>query len=180
MTRNQISFFATKADLEAFLRSVESKWQPQFVETGLFDSPKVERVYSLASASSLGVLSAGDHNQGPCYLIAPREVNIGVRSVPQRRGGIKYAVDQEDNPRTIVFRPSGIFNGCCLIDGQMGTISSDVISLELFQSFRKEMHLRFDRVKDFLVGKEAGELLDSGWRLTANEKSPVLYDLRRD
>jgi hypothetical protein len=94
MARNQQSFFATKADLELLLREVESERQLQFVETGLFDSPSVEPIHSLLGAPSLGHLSAGDHNQGPCYLVASQDISIVVRTVPQRRGGTKYAVDQ--------------------------------------------------------------------------------------
>jgi len=67
-----------------------------------------------------------------------------------------------------------------LIDGQVGTISDDPHSLELFHLFRKEIRRLFTKVKEFYVGKEAGELLDKGWRLTANAKSPALYDLKRD
>ncbi len=180
MARNQQSFFATKADLESLLREVESKRQLQFVETGLFDSPSVQPVYSLLGAPNLGHLAAGDHNQGPCYLVASREISIDVRPVPQRRGGTKYAVDQQENPKTIAFRPSGVFGENCLIDGQVGTISDDPNSLELFQLFLKEMRRQFTKVKEFYVGKEAGELLDKGWRLTGNAKSPTLYDLKRN
>lgn len=180
MTKNQLSFFATKTDLESFLRHIESERQLQFVETGLFDLPNVEPIHSLLDAPNLGHLRAGDHNNGPCFLVAGREISIDVRPVPQHRGGTKYAVDQERNRKTIAFRPGGAFGENCLIDGQVGTISDDSSSLELFRLFRKEMRRQFRRVKEFYVGKEAGELLDEGWRLTANAKSPALYDLRRD
>lgn len=180
MARNQQSFFATKADLEVLLRQIESERRLQFVETGLFDSPSIEPVNSLLGAPNLGCLPVGDHNQGPCYLVASREISIDVRPVPQRRGGTKYAVDQEQNRKTIAFRPSGAFGENCLIDGQVGTISDDPSSLELFHLFRKEMRRQFTKVNEFYVGKEAGELLDKGWRLTANAKSPALYDLKRD
>ena len=180
MAKNQLSFFATKADLESLLRTVESERQLQFVETGLFDSPKLEPMHSLVGAPKLGNLSTGDHNHGPCYLVACREISIEVRPVPQRRGGIKYAVDQQANPKTIAFRPSGAFGENCLIDGQAGTVSDDSSSLELFQLFSKELRRQFTKVSEFYVGKEAGELLDKGWRLTANAKSPTLYDLKRD
>jgi hypothetical protein len=180
MSRNQLSFFATKADLEPLLRKVESERQLQFVETGLFDSPSVEPIHSLLGAPNLGHLSVGDHNQGTCYLVASREIFIEVRPVPQRRGGFKYAVDQQANPKTIAFRPSGAFGENYLIDGQVGTISDDPSSLILFQLFRKEMRCQYMKLKEFYVGKEAGELLDKGYRLTANAKAPALYDLKRD
>lgn len=180
MTNNQLSFFATKDDLESLLRKVESEQRLQFVLTGLSDSPSVAPILSLLGVASLGRLSAGDHNQGPCYLVASRAISIEARPVAQRRGGVKYAMDQQANPKTIAFRPSGAFGENCLIDGQAGTTSDDPASLALFQSFRKEIQRQFAKVKQFYVGKEAGELLDKGWRLTANVKSPTLYDLKRD
>jgi hypothetical protein len=180
MERNQQSFFATKADLETLLRKIEIQRPLQFFETGLFDSPMVRQIHSLIGIFNLGILPVGDHNQGPCYLVASQEYFIGVRPVPQRRGGIKYALDQEQNPKTIALRPSGTFGENCLIDGQVGTISDDPSSLELFLLFRKEMRIQFTKVNEFYVGAEAMELLDKGWRLTANEKSPILYDLKRD
>lgn len=180
MARNQQSFFATKADMESLLRKIELQRPLQFFETGLFDSPRTKQIHSLIGIPNLGLLPVGDHNQGPCYLVASQESSIDVRPVPQRRGGIKYAVDQEQNPKTIALRPSGTFGESCLIDGQVGTISDDPSSLELFLLFRKEMRVQFTKVNEFYVGAEAMELLDKGWRLTANEKSPILYDLKRD
>lgn len=180
MSKNQLSFFATKADLDLLLRKLESARQFQYVLTGLFDSPSTVPMQSLLDASSLGCVALGDINQSPGYLVAGREISIEVRPVPQRRGGVKYAVDQTANPKTIAFRPGGVFDETCLIAGQVGTASDDSSSLELFQSFSKEIRHQFTKIKSFYVGKEAAALLDKGWRLTANAKSPALYDLKRD
>jgi ATP phosphoribosyltransferase regulatory subunit HisZ len=180
MAKNQLSFFATKADVESLLRAVESKRQLQFVLTGLFDSPNVEKMQSLLAARNLGHMDVGDANQRAGYLVASREISIEVRPVPQQRGGVKYAVDQLANPTTIAFRPGGSFGERCLIAGEVGTTSDNPNSLELFQAFSKEVRHQFAKIKPFYVGKEAGELLDKGWRLTTNAKSPTLYDLKRD
>lgn len=180
MAKNQLSLFATKADLESLLRTLESKRQLQFVATGLLDSPRVEPMESVLAVRDLGRMDVGDANQSACYLVASREIFIEVRPVPQQRGGVKYAVDQLANPTTIAFRPGGSFGERCLIAGQVGTASDNPSSHELFQVFSKEVRHQFAKVKSFYVGKEAGELLDKGWRLTANAKSPTLYDLKRD
>ena len=180
MTKNQLSFFATKDDLESLLRTVESERPLQFVVAGLFDSLNVEPLESLLDAPNLGSVTVGDANHEPGYLVATRGITIEVRPVPQRRGGVKYAVDQLTNPKTIAFRPGGTFGATCLIAGQVGTASDDPSSLELFQLFSKQTRHRFTKIKSFYVGKEAGELLNKGWRLTANAKSPALYDLKRD
>src|ERR1051325_1834555 len=180
MAKNQLSFFATKADLESLLRTLESKRQLQFMMTGLFDSPKVEAIQSLFAVPDLGQVDVGDANQAVVYLVANRGSIIEVRPVPQQRGGVKFAVDQIANPTTIAFRPGGAFGEICLIPGQVGTTSDDRSSLELFHAFSKEVRHQFVKVRAFYVGKEAGELLDKGWRLTAHAKSPAAYDLKRD
>src|SRR5690242_12457732 len=154
MARNQQSFFATKADLESLLRIVESEGKLQFVETGLFDSPDVQPIRSLLGVPGLGHLLVGDHNQGPCYRVANEVVPITSRPVPQRRGGMKYAVDQDGNPKTIAFRPSGTFGDNVLIDGQVGTVSDNPSSLALFHLFRNEMRRQFTKVQEFYVGEE--------------------------
>lgn len=180
MAKNQLSFFATKADLESLLRAVESKQQLQFLVTGLFDSPAVAPMQSLLAVRNLGRMDVGDPNHAAGYLVASRESSIEVRPVPQHRGGVKYAVDQLANPKTIAFRPGGSFGETCLIAGQAGTAYDNPSSLELFHTFSKEVRRQFTKIKSFYVGKEASELLDKGWRLTINAKSPALYDLKRD
>lgn len=180
MPRNQLSFFATKDDLESLLRAVESEQPLQFVIAGLFDSPNIEPMESLLGVSNLGSVAVGDANHEPAYLVARRGVPIEVQPVPQRRGGVKYSLDQLANPKTIAFRTGGTFGETCLIAGQVGTASDDSGSLELFKLFSKQIRHRFTKVKSFYVGREAGKLFDNGWRLTANPKAPSLYDLKRD
>jgi hypothetical protein len=93
---------------------------------------------------------------------------------------MSYAVDQLANPKTVGLRPGGKFDKRCIVAGQLGTASDDPSSLELFQFISKQMRRLFTKVKAFYVGKEASELLDKGWRLTGDVKSPPLYDLKRD
>lgn len=144
MARNQLSFFAAKADLESLLRSVECERRLQYVVAGLFDSPNVQPMQSLLDAPDLGHVAVGDANHATAYLAASREVSIQVRSVPQRQGSVMYAVDQLVNPKTIALRPGGAFGEACLIAGQLGTASVAPSSLDLFQLFSKDQtaHLR--------------------------------------
>lgn len=180
MKRNQLNFFATKADLESLLRAVESQRQLQYVVAGMFDSPDIVAVSSLLDNPNLGQTTVGDAMQTVCYVVTSREAAIEVRPVPQRRGGIRYAIDQAVNPATITLRPGGAYGNICLLAGQMGTISEDPSSLNLYRAFSKEARKQFEKIGPYYVGKEAAELLDKGWRLTTGVKSPTLYDLRRE
>lgn len=179
MKKNQLNLFATKSDLENLLQAVESKYPLQFVRTGLFDSPVIEALQSLLDVPDIGKVSVGDAVQAPRYLVAIRTTHVEVETVPQRRGGIKYSVSQKNNPKTVVFSPGGVFAETALIDGAVGTISDDLNSLELFRLFSKEIQGQFKKIREYYVGKEAASLLDKGWRLTHNVRSPILYDLKR-
>lgn len=180
MARNQLSFFATRADLELVLRVLESTRALQFVVAGLFDSAHVQTKDSLLSTPSLGIVKFGDLNHETRYLVANRDLPIQIRTVPQRRGGVKFALDQQANPRSIAFQAGGQLGERCLIAGQVGTASDDQNSLELFRKFSRAFQDQFTKIKSYYVGKEAAELLKKGWRLTSNAKSPALYDLKPD
>lgn len=125
--------------MESVLRVVESARALQFVVAGLFDSADVQSQHSLVGTVSLGVVGFGDPSLETRYLVADRDVPIQVRTVPQRRGGIKFAMDQQSNPRTIGFQPAGQFEERCLIAGQAGTVSDHQDSLELLRAFSKRV-----------------------------------------
>lgn len=180
MAASQKQFFATSSDLRSLLRSVESKRPLQYVLTGLFDVPEIKKVESLADARDLGSVASGDPNHEAKYLVADRDTTIKIEIIPQRRGGVKYALDQRANPKTIAFQPAGRFEEGVLIAGHVSTISGDPDSSTLFRLFGNELQRQCSKVKSYYVGEEAEALLDRGWRLTSNAKSPTLYDLRRD
>jgi hypothetical protein len=179
MKRHQIHVFGTNPDLKELLTVIEKERDLQFVRTGLFAVPEQKPLLTLRD-SALGVAPEGDSAQEATYLVADRHEPIQIRTVPQHGGAIKYAVDQQLNPKTTVFRPGGIYGDKCVIAGYVGTISEDNISLALFQLFSKEIKRQFEKIESFYVGKRASELLEQGWRLTAGVKSPSLYDLKRD
>lgn len=173
-------FYATKSDLQSLLSPIEAQRRLQFVTTGLFDTPNVRSKASLLEEPHLGVVTNGDPNQEPRFLIADRDVVINIREIPQRRGGVKYAIDQQSNPQTVAFAPGGCHELSYLLAGQVGTFSADISSRALYELIRHEIRRQFAKVKAVYVGQEAEALLDAGWRLTANFKSPSMYDLKRN
>jgi len=48
------------------------------------------------------------------------------RSVPQKRGGVLYAIDQVVNPAPVVVKPGGLFEDSCTIAGQVGLTAHGV------------------------------------------------------
>ena len=91
-----------------------------YVESGLFDEERRDVLRSLAALASLGTAIAGDLNRELTYLVRQRSGEVIVRAVAQRKGGTKYAIDQLNNPHTIVFRPGGTHSDTTLIAGSLG------------------------------------------------------------
>jgi hypothetical protein len=174
-----IHFFATKRDLEALLSAVESQRRLKYVEAGMFNSPETATLMSGLQIPNLGFAPSGDHNHEPVWLITDRSVNVEGRAIPQRRGGMQYVIDQKVNPQSVTFSGGGVFEKSCVIDGKVGTSTDDATAHELVNLFAREIRRHFTRIKSFFVGREAEQLLDSGYRLTISVNSSKDIDLSR-
>ena len=142
MKRNQTHFFATRADLEPGLEFIESNRQLKYALMRLYKSPDYEAFDSLLEVDRSGLNPTGQHVLGDDYLVVERSNNIRIRSVLQRQGGIHYFVDQEFNPKSICFRPGGIYKERNLISGRIGTASNDPDSLETLQDLLQSCNQR--------------------------------------
>lgn len=172
--------FATRDDLINLFSSIEKAMDLQYVQTGLFpyDEPIVCR--SICDIENFGIASTGDQNLELTFLILERNRRINVRTVPQRRGGLKYAVDQLENPESVAFTPGGDFEGRVLISGRIGTANKNEKSLYLLRLIGEEIRREFEKIRAFFVGRQAVSALDSGVRLTASIAAPTRTDLRRN
>jgi hypothetical protein len=173
-----VPFFAADGDLKEVAAAIEARQRLQYVVAGLFDTPELSIAGSVKAIESFGIAQTGDQAQERSYLVVPANRQINVREVPQRRGGVKYAIDQVQNPATVVMRPGGRFGDVAVIAGQIGTAADDVSALELFKLFEREIKRRFSRVKSHYVGPSAKALMESGARLTMSVRSPAEYDLK--
>jgi hypothetical protein len=174
-----IHFFATRSDLEGVLAAVESQGPLIYVMAGIFDAPNKKVLRSGLEIPNLGMTTSGNQNQQQWYLVAEGHRDVHAEEIPQRHGGVHYAVDQRSNPQSVAFRPGGVFENRSVIAGQMGTSSCDPVSAALLNLFVREFRKQFKRIKSYYVGAEASELLDKGFRLTADTRSPLEYDLAR-
>ena len=113
------------------------------------------------------------------YLILDSEIVLNVRNISLKKGGGKFSVYLLENPYAISIRPGGVIENQCLVAGQIGIISENEFSLSIYNLFLNTMRKKFEKIKSYYVGLEASNLLDKGFRLTANPKSPIIYDLSR-
>ena len=177
MKSQQTFFFADRHDIEPIITLIESVFDIKYFETGMFLTTDFNHYDSLLDFEGFGSVNNGDWNQCKSFLILPRESDLVVRNVPQRAGGIRYAIDQQNNPKSMVVKPSGIFKEGVLVAGMVGTISNDDFSVKLFKDFSSKIRKTFTKLGQFYVGPNAKVKLEKGWRLVTNEQSPREYDL---
>jgi hypothetical protein len=171
------NFFATAADMSKVLLTVGADHALQYARCGLFDSPECPVFDELLSLPNFGVAQVGDSNFEPTFLVLPKGTRVNVRTIPQRRGGTKYAVDQLINPGTVVVRPGGKYRDVAVIAGMVSTVHHDGTAERLMKAFSTSLKREFARVKSYTVGPEARSLYDLGLRLTRSVQTPQEFDL---
>jgi hypothetical protein len=177
----QRHFFAMADDLIPVFERADKKQPLVYTLAGLFDSPELIHAERGADLPSLRQPAPCKGTVGrPRYLVLPRELSVQIREVPQRAGGIKYAVDQLINPDSITISHGGVPEPSILLNGEVGTCTDSEISVSLYRSFANAIGKHFVQVRAFWVGPEAYRLFKNGWRLTGNVDSPREYDLAEE
>ena len=175
----QRNFFATPDDLDPVFARVEAKWSLSFAPTGLFETYQVAPFSSGGSLPTLRAPAAKSAAECATYLVTRAGTPINVRSVPQRTGGMLYAVDQLANPDSVTLTHGGLCSPGVLISGRVATVSSTPFAKQLQTAFSNAIGKFFTRVNAYYVGPAALELLRQGCRLTHSATSPREYDLER-
>ena len=178
MKSKQILIFSEISDIEPIFNEVEGCIKLHYFKTGLLDDSNIPHFDSFLKFPNLGFVSNGDWNHIDGYLAIPYENNINIRDVPQKSGGMKYAVDQKINSESVHIKLGGIYNENILVAGVISTISDDEYSLKLFKLLSDKIKKRFSKIGSFFVGDKAKIRLESGCRLVTIDKSPPEYDLK--
>jgi len=178
MHKNQISFFATRNDLLSLLSDVDSSTPFEFSHQDVDGLVVVND--SADDLENLGVMLVGDQNAGQNYFLIDPGERPATRLVEQRNGKVRIIFDQRSYPKSVMLRSGGLLDGSnTIIAGQIGTVSDNLWSISLFKTFHLSVKKRFAKIKSYYVGNEAATMLDNGYRLTTNIKSPIEYDLHR-
>lgn len=175
-----MELYATRNDYEPVIKAVEAERVIKYILTGVFDSPLPPTFYSGLDIPDLGIASTGVAVQERNYLVLDIADEVKGREIHLNQGGVRYSVSQMENPTTITFLPGGKFEECCLIKGDIGTVSHDPASITLYKAFVREFQKRFTCINDYWLGPEALQHLKAGMRLTDNVRSSVQYDLKSE
>jgi hypothetical protein len=145
---------------------------------GLFESRQFTSAHSGGALPSLRL--PAPHPSAiacPQYLITEVEAPVEVREVPQKAGGVLYAIDQLANPDSIIVQPGGLYPPDVLLHGRVGTVSSTRFAAQLQRAFASAIAEFFEHIRAFYVGHQAHDLWRRGYRLTPSAHSPREYDL---
>jgi hypothetical protein len=178
MSQRQFLFYATGSDLGPLLSSLEAQRRLQYTLTDLFETNQPQTYLSYADIPDFGRASFPSSPSNQCYLVSIRGTVVNVRNVPQKAGGILFAIDQKLNEDTVNFWPGGEFGNGILLYGEVNTISNTVTSRSLYDSMEKVFSQSFTQVQEFLVGPEAVNLCKAGVRLTLSASTPAEFDLK--
>ncbi len=179
MRGKQTMFHIFKEDIFQIIKEVETEFDVKYCRRGLFDSKEIVTYKSLIDDPYAGYARSGDWNDLDAYLVIPNDAKLHIRSVPQRKGGIKYAVDQLENPKSVEIKLGGIYKEKDQVNvaGRIGTVSDNPFSKAIYKSFSSKIKKKFRKVGSFYIGPKADEKLKDGWRLVTNEKMSKDFDL---
>jgi hypothetical protein len=106
-------------------------------------------------------------------------VGLAMLGIKLPGGKIRYEVIPSHNSGSIVFSPGGMHDDATLIAGEIGIVNPSKKSRQLYKQFAKEILTGFEKIKSFMVGPEAQQLLDKGVRLTMDVEASSIADLKR-
>lgn len=177
MKSRQVMFFAVLDDIMPLLQNIEGTVDRNYYEMGLFDNKDIIHYNSIFDTPNIAFTLSGDRNRIDRYLVMKKGTILSIREVPQKNGGIKYAVDQSINSKSIEIRLGDMYRDAenVIVACRVATISNDDDSNELYKLFSSKIKKDFKRIGAFYVGEKAEEILRSGWRLVTNVQSPKGY-----
>jgi hypothetical protein len=176
----QLDFYmyATTADYEPVLQAMEAQRSLTYSRCGVFDTPTPPLFSSGLELPDFGIATRGDSAGESAYLVMDTSAGLQTDRFELYSGGTRYEVSQLTNPCSIVFRPGGVFEERCLIQGELSTVSRDPASVALYRAFVREFKKRFTPMHNhWWLGPEALQRFREGMRLTPYA-DVRMYDLK--
>ena len=173
-----IYFFAVDQDLHPVLSCLEAREGLSYTRVGLFPTPTPQTFATWTQLPNLSIATASQISGCHTYLLSSPGVDIVATPIPQRAGGLLYAIDQLMNPSTITLTAGGRFVEDIVIAGRFATCTDHECSHRFMRILRYAVQKYFRQINGVCVGDSAWVEFQAGKRLTHSRDSPVLYDLR--
>ncbi|UOQ78076.1 hypothetical protein MUN84_05550 [Hymenobacter sp. 5516J-16] len=174
-------FFATTNDIQPIIQAIEQDRNLDYYEAGLFDSQVPVLYNSLVSTPTFDQPAAKATVQCRRYIVLSSPSSLQIRTVPQRMGGFKYAVDQLANPESLAIQLGGIYQDGIIVSSSIGTALNSKFATNLIASYRRRFGKEFRKTASGIyIGSEAEKLLRQGWRLVGDANQPKEYDLQKE
>src|SRR5580704_19799090 len=166
--RSRILFMATTKDLRALMTEFETQKPVMYTLTGFPDKPLLHQSFFFAEINDFGIPKFGNMGLEDSFLLSDSKLEIKVEPVPQNKGGVKYQIYTELNPRTLLLRPGGLFQGNTVISSELMKYSDEPEAKEMFAVFQRTVKRQFTKhdTYPYWLGKEASQMLETGFRLT--------------
>lgn len=182
MAGKQLMFYATKEDLVPILSHIESIFDIKYVLTGLFECNTPIIYESYEEILDFGYIDNPYYGSSQNSLMIMEKSNeIFVRDIPQRKGGILYAVDPMKNLQSIELRLGGIYTKKenILVVSRTAYVNENSFSESIYKELIKKIKKSFKKY-DFMewVGPNAEKKLKEGWRLVEDARRSTNYDLK--
>jgi len=168
MKSKQIFFYGLEIDLRDILKHIEQNFEVKYIKVGLLDYTPDTIDSFLDTENTIGVSLYKDWNQVDKYMIIPKTEEVEIRNVPQKRGGLKYAIDQMKNPNSIIFYSGGVYNESFIIASKIGTISQTEFSKKIFKSVSSYIKKGFQKEGAFYISDESLKKQKQGVILTTD------------
>ncbi len=166
--RSRIHFIATTSDLSSLMSVIEARKPLKYTLTGFPDEPLLKQANSFANIEAFGISKTGKMIGDDSFLLSEPSLEIQIRPVPQDKGGIKYRIYTQLNPKTLLLSPGGVFGNHTIISGELSKYSDEPEAKEMFKIFQREIKRQFRRHKEctYWLGKGAVAIHLAGARLT--------------
>lgn len=174
-------FFATAGDVQPIIQSIEESKSLAYYEAGLFDSQTQVLYSSLVATPTFDKPVAKAAVHCTRYMVLASPASLRIRTIPQKAGGCKYAVDQLINPESLIIQLGGVHQEGVLISSSIGATLPCRFTTSLTSAYRHRFNKNFRKMTTGIyIGSEAEHLSSQGWRLTDAVNQPQEYDIQKE
>lgn len=172
-------FYCEFDEITEILKSFQEDNKVKFLPMGLYLKEELsEETTDIFTIPEFGNITHPDVVHAMTILAIPEDLDLIIREVPQRKGGVRFAIDMSANPVGITIGIGGYFGKEVLLPGRITTAKDSDFSKETLSYLGKEIRKKFKKkVGAYYISPKAIQAYNNGVRLVRNAKLPIEFDL---